>query len=406
MELIGDRMHPVALVAKIKHGKGFRRYPLQFADLLFGIPPWTLMHALFGLSIAQIRSKLGQPESRNAEEALIQLYGKPLYRYFFKDFTHRYWGIPPTRLSATFVKRKMPRLSAVDIIKNWLAKFGFKEKRDIAVEGALRKETLYYSSIGASTLPKGLAEYVEHHRGTVVLNAEVTGVNVEDGVVTSVSYRTPEGPQTIECDACLSTIPINDMVRTMRPEPDDDVISSCAQLRHKAMAIYGLLVRKERVLEDALYIYFRDHAFHRFSEPKASGVEIVPEGHTTLLVEVTCDVGDDTWNGGQKTKDRIVADLEAEGMITRDDVVEIHVLNNAHGYPVFELGFEPHLDRLMKYVAQFKNLRSTGRQGGFCYPNMHSAMRMGIDAAKELVAHWIEVGAGGGGETVEALESI
>ena len=31
--------------------------------------------------------------------------------FFFRDFTHRYWGFPPTELSATFVRSKMPRLS-------------------------------------------------------------------------------------------------------------------------------------------------------------------------------------------------------------------------------------------------------------------------------------------------------
>lgn len=36
------------------------------------------------------------------------------------------------------------------------------------------------------------------------------------------------------------------------------------------------------------------------------------------------------------------------------------------------------------------NLRSTGRQGALCYPNMHGAMRMGADAAQALMASLAE----------------
>ncbi|NOY00682.1 MAG: amine oxidase, partial [Verrucomicrobia bacterium] len=55
------------------------------------------------------------------------------------------------------------------------------------------------------------------------------------------------------------------------------------------------------------------------------------------------------------------------------------------GYPVFGLGFEPHLQAVQDFVASLENVRSVGRQGGFCYPNMHSAMRMGADAADEIL---------------------
>jgi hypothetical protein len=46
------------------------------------------------------------------------------------------------------------------------------------------------------------------------------------------------------------------------------------------------------------------------------------------------------------------------------------------------LGFEPHFEKVMDWVKGVPNLQSTGRQGGFKYPNMHSAMRMGATAAQ------------------------
>jgi hypothetical protein len=38
------------------------------------------------------------------------------------------------------------------------------------------------------------------------------------------------------------------------------------------------------------------------------------------------------------------------------------------------------------FVKSLENVQTTGRQGGFCYPNMHKAMRMGADAADRVLA--------------------
>lgn len=82
----------------------------------------------------------------------------------------------------------------------------------------------------------------------------------------------------------------------------------------------------------------------------------------------------------------IFADLESEGIYRPDEIVEVHLLRTPHGYPVFSLGFEPHLDRVTAFVKSLGNVQTTGRQGGFCYPNMHKAMRMGAEAAKSALA--------------------
>jgi protoporphyrinogen oxidase len=234
-------------------------------------------------------------------------------------------------------------------------------------------------------MPNGIAEYIRSKGGAVVLDAEVVSIQTEDDVVTSVSYEQDGNVQTIECDACISTIPLNTMVGILRPEPSTAVMEACQQLKYKAIVIYGILVKKEQVFDDALYVYFRDRIFHRISEPQNSGVEVTPEGHTTLLLELTCNVGDDRWTGSEGTINQIKADLEAEKLLTRDQIVEIHRLNAEHGYPVYELDFEPFLDILNAKVDSLVNLRSTGRQGGFTYPDMHKAMRMGSNAAEEIL---------------------
>ena len=434
-DIMGPDLLAVEKSAKIRYGNGYRRYPLEFTDLLRGIPPWTLARALAGMIAQQARNRVSPSEPRNAEEALIQLYGRPLYGFFFRDFTHRYWGIPPEGLSATFVQRKMPRLSAVDMVKKALSRFGVKEREGAAVESAVAHETLHYGRTGSRELPLALARAITEGGGRVLTSSPVVGVKTKGDRVVAVRYRRgavggadrdagdvggeadiaddlENRPQlgdgqdevTLECDYCISTVPLPILVQALEPEPPADVGASSRELRFRPLAVYGLLIGRERVL-DALYIYFRDRVFHRVAEPKNSGLDVQPEGHTLLLAEMTCSMGDDRWSGGEETRRQIVADLEAEGLLHPDEVVATHLVRSAYGYPVFELGFEPHYERVVEYIGRFENLWSTGRQGGFSYPNMHGAMRMGADAASEIVRVGHHVSAGEEEEPEQTIDA-
>jgi protoporphyrinogen oxidase len=152
--IMGDERIEVQLDARIRWAGSFYRYPLQFGDMIRGIPPLTLARCVSGLLGAQMWFKFFPKTPINAEDALIQLYGRPLYEFFFKDFTQRYWGFPTTELDAKFITSKMPRLSAVDFLKKALGKLGLKNSNVHAVESALLDETLHYSHTGAEMMPR------------------------------------------------------------------------------------------------------------------------------------------------------------------------------------------------------------------------------------------------------------
>ncbi len=384
LDLMGDESIPVALDAKIRWAGNFYRYPLQFQDMIKGIPLPILAFYTMGLFYAQMRKTLVPWTPKNAEEALIQLYGSPLYRFFFREFTHRYWGMHPRELSATFITTKMPRLSAVDVLKKAFGKVGAKEKGVKAVDSALHEETLHYSRTGAEAMPRALMKGVIEEGGEVILNAEVTQVALEEGRVQFVRYQKDGQEHQIVCDECISTIPLPWLVKKVDPSPPAEVSKAAGELRFKPISIYGLLVKKEKCI-DALYIYYRDRAFHRVGEPKNAGLIVKPEGHTVLIVETTCEIGDEKWLGTEKIKQRIFDDLAAEKLCTPDQIVEVNVLHGETGYPIFALGFEPHFEKVMKWVKSVPNLQSVGRQGGFKYPNMHAAMRMGATAGQTVL---------------------
>ncbi len=392
-EIMGDERIEAPLNAKIKWAGGFYRYPLQFGELIKGIPKLELIRCSLGLLFYPLWGRIWKKKPKNAEEALIQLYGRPLYEFFFEDFTTRYWGFPPAELSATFVTTKMPRLSAVDVIKKLLSTIGIKDHSLRAVETALAEETLHYSRTGAESMPRLLAREIERLGGRVLTEAEVQSVHRSGDRVTSVSYRESGSDGKIcriECDHLISTIPIPDFIRSMNGSVPPPVLAAADKLRYKPIAVYGLLVKKERAL-DALYVYYRKRCFHRVGEPKNAGLLVHPSDHTVLIVETTCEIDGPKWKGETEFLERMVLDLEAEGICTQEDIVESHLQKATHGYPIFALGFEPHLDLVREYIAELDNVCSVGRQGGFCFPNMHGAMRMGAVAAEKILDKMVHV---------------
>jgi len=377
-DAMGSERTEVPLKSHIKWGGKIYHYPLRGRDILAGIPPLTLARCLAGLLVAELQTRFSNfTPGDDAESALIELYGDPLYQFFFRDFTHRYWGLHPRQLSAEFVRRKMPRLSAVDVFKNLLEKLHLAKPRD-ATEGALRFETLHYSATGSETLPRSLAASLQKRGANLHPNSPVTKITHDHQKITGTNHS----PATLQNSLFISTLPLPHLIRSLDPAPPAEILAAADQLRFKPMTVYALLVKKDRCM-DALYTYYRDRIFHRVGEPKNAALQVRPEGHTTLIVETTCEIDDPKWSG--QALPRILADLQAEGLCTPDQIVSHHLIHATHAYPIFAKGFEAHLEKITTYLAKFSNLRTTGRQGAFTYPNMHSAMRMGSTAATELL---------------------
>jgi len=381
--VMGEERIEVGLNAQIKWAGSAYRYPLQFQDMIKGIPIFKLCKQVFSLFGAQIRNYFFPWEAKNAEEALIQLYGKPLYEFFFKEFTHRYWELHPRALSATFITTKMPKLTAVDVLKKGFEKIGIKQ-RARSTESALAKETLHYSRNGAEAMPRCLAKAITQAGGQIIQQAPVEQLSVINKKVRSVCYRQNGKMKEIECDECISTIPLNTLIAAVQPLSPAPVREAVEYLRYKPIVIFGLLVNKPKCL-DALYVYYRDRIFHRVGEPKNAGLIVEPADHTVLIVEMTCEYNDARWRGEKKIRQQMIDDLQAESICQSQEIVEMHLTTNEHGYPIFTLGFEPHLDTVKNYISQIANLQSVGRQGAFTYPNMHKAMRMGWDAANNVM---------------------
>ncbi|MCX7168955.1 MAG: hypothetical protein NTY41_01340, partial [Proteobacteria bacterium] len=127
--------------------------------------------------------------------------------------------------------------------------------------------------------------------------------------------------------------------------------------------------------------------FARLHEPTNWSPDMAPAGKTLLVMERFCFQGDAAWNRADaELAADTVAHLERLQLIRRSEVSDSLVLRVAFAYPLFEIGYEQHLQILQAYLGRFANLHIAGRSGGFRYLNIDHAIASGMDASSAVLA--------------------
>jgi protoporphyrinogen oxidase len=201
--------------------------------------------------------------------------------------------------------------------------------------------------------------------------------------VSSIIYHTDGRDFLKEADAVISTLPIDEMVHMLQPIPEDKVIQAADELKFRALVFVGIVVGRRKVLPSS-FMYFRELSFNRITDLEYFGLEIFPKHGTILVAEISCDKADDYWQNETLAKEAVLKDLEKEGLLNRNEVLECYTYRLACAYPMYILGYEESLNIIFDFVNRMSNFKTIGRQGGFRYANAHVIMRIGYDTADEI----------------------
>ena len=78
--------------------------------------------------------------------------------------------------------------------------------------------------------------------------------------------------------------------------------------------------------------------------------------------------------------EKVSADLARVGLALPAAIQEIRVQRLPQAYPIYDIGYAEHLDRLEAWIDGLPNLLSYGRQGLFAHDNTHHALAMAYAA--------------------------
>ena len=359
------------------------RYPLEARDLVRNLGVRENAEAMVGY----LRARAGRGravrdlgrDDASFEDWVCARFGRPLYERFFGPYTQKLWGIPASRISADWAAERISLLDLKDVALR-LAGLRRTPTRTYA-------RRYLYPRLGMGQLYAVVADDIARQGGVVRTGVRVVGLEVEGRRATAVRIETTHGAERIPVGELLSTVPLPDLVRMLRPELPGDLDCAAAALRFRALTFVNLMLGREDFSENTwMYVASGALSTSRIQEPKRRSPSMAPVGRTSLMLEVPCNVDDVTWRAGVgELRDRGLRELGALGFEVRD-VLDAFCVRVPHGYPVYHCGYDRDRRALLGEVERFANVRTAGRQGLFRYVFMDAAMRMGIHAAEQMLA--------------------
>jgi protoporphyrinogen oxidase len=260
---------------------------------------------------------------------------------------------------------------------------------------SLQPQTFLYPRLGSG-------QFVDRVRDAAVAAGAVVrhgwraqGLRREGGAWI-VRVDTPEGPREERADAIVSSLPLPALIALLGEAVPASVREAASSLRFRAMTIVNLFLERERVYRDQ-WVYYSspDLPFNRINEFTNLGPGYSPEGRTALNCEITCFVGDSTWQSSDEDlARRCVQSLTTLGLIRPDEVFGHSVARLPNAYPIFDVGCEKRLETVLRFVREQSGLHTAGRQGRFEYINMDECIWHATEAIAAIRAEASLVGEG------------
>jgi protoporphyrinogen oxidase len=380
--ILGKNLLVYGKYVEIKYQDKYYRYPLKPFNVFWNMPLSLFLSSVSALLWVKIKYIFKKPVDRNAEDWLVNRFGRPLYQHFFKVYTEKVWGAKIKELSPEFPQHKIPVIRFSDIILRGLLNFGRSFGRQNRYAPVIT--TIYYPKHGgAGAFVEALSKEAQKKGCKIHNNVEVKKINVKNNLVESITVSNNGKEETKNVDEVISTIPITDLASILSPQIPLSQ-SDLSKLRYRALVVVCLVVNKNRVFKPQHYYYY-DKTFSRLTEMKNWSWYLYPKGKTGLMAEITCEFNDSMWNANKKELcELVIKEIASENLIKHSDVIDYGIIRIKHAYPVYMNSYEKVLDRVKKQVSKIKNLHITGRQATFKYMNMDNCIEEAFILANNI----------------------
>ena len=383
-------------VSRIYYQKHFFDYPISLK--------WQTLKTMGFLTTMQVGFSylktifVKLPET-SLENFYINSFGRKLYSMFFEGYTEKLWGRHPREIAADWGAQRTKGLSIRGILLDMLSKiFMSKEKRALKVQTSLIEE-FRYPKYGPGQLWETVAEEIKSMGGQVLMNREVTDIDMENGRITAVQIKGENGAETLTGDIFFSSMPVKDLVTGMKAAPTE-MHRIAEGLPYRDFVTVGLLVNKLNIFNETqlktlgnivpdCWIYVQD------TNVKLGRIQIFnnwspylvkdPEHTVWMGLEYFCNEGDDFWNLPEEECVRLATEeLMTMGILTsHEQILDSHRERVQKAYPAY---FDTYAEigSLVEYLSGLENLYCVGRNGQHRYNNMDHSMATSFEAVKNI----------------------
>lgn len=317
--------------------------------------------------IAVEKGEVAQPE--NFKEWIYYTFGRGIAESYMVPYNEKIWNYPSEEMSMHWVDGRIPRPPVEDIIKSAIG---------IETEGYTHQSVFSYPTEG------GIESLMDAIAGPVK-DCIKTGFSVKSVKKTDKGFIIGDGAEEIFCDACISTIPVMDLIGCMEDIPGE-VAAAAGALRYNSIACVGIGVEGE--LNDISWLYIPQEDagfFNRVSFPSNYSGKVAPAGCSSVLAEITFNEGDPVSKmTDAELAEHCVDHLCSMGIIpSQERVVYTTVERSRYGYVVYDLDYQENITIVKNFFSKY-GIALVGRFSEFEYLNMDGCIRHVIDYAAGL----------------------
>ncbi len=366
----------------ILDGKNLQ-YPLNIKEALLNISPLLSINIISDYFCAKIKNIRHNDNHhvKTFEDWGINAFGKTLYRLAFGDYSEKMWGLSGKQLSDKLAQQKLLKLNLWKLILKVLG-IG-----DATFEGGVTEYYDMYPRYGIGTIfDKMVGNILKNNNNKLYLDSQILKINSHDKLANSIQFLYSGEKKEIVFDYLISTIPLKYLAEYLL-EPDEGIqVSLAKQLNYRDIRIIYIVLDKD-YYSDVHWIYLLDpnFKFNRLSEQKNLNKESSPPGKTVISMDISCNCNDGLWNMSDEELFKLALnDLSYMG-INESHILDYFTLKLKDVYPVYDLGFEEKIKKLINILSQYHNVYSTGRQGLFLNNDIHDSIEMGMQAGEFIM---------------------
>ena len=355
--------------SRIYYQGKFYDYPLKASNALRNLGIIEAIRCVASYAWARIRP----PKRQDMYEGwLVARFGSRLYHHFFKTYTEKVWGHPPAEMPADWAAQRVKNLSLASAVVNAL--LPKRNQKDIT---SLIEE-FQYPRLGPGMMWERCRDLVEAQGTKVSMNTRVEKIRHAGGQVEAVVASHQGGLTEYPASAVISSMPINELVRSFDPPVSPAVAKAADDLYYRDFLTVALVVPESAVPWDDNWIYIHDPRVKtmRIQNFGSWSPFLVKAGRNVLGLEYTVEEGDESWCAPDDVLIRRGAEeLGRLGLLDPSQVEAGYVVRMPKAYPYYDQDYAANVDLIRAWLAEnASNVFPVGRNGMHRYNNQDHSM--------------------------------
>jgi protoporphyrinogen oxidase len=365
-DILGENVEKRVRNTKVFFKGRYVKYP--FENGLSELPPEDNFECLSGYIGSYYARKDGTgPIPTNFEEWMFYRFGKGITEKYLLPYNEKIWKMKAEDMSLDWIEGRIPDPPLDDVIKSSLG---------ITTEGYTHQLHFLYPRVGGIQV---LTDGISERCSSITPAYDIKSVRKEgDEFIVSDSKTEKSFTQLV------STIPIPSLINCLDDVPGE-VLESAGNLKYNSLisVFLGMSIPKT---QDYSWVYFpeEESLFHRVSFPSNYSPDVAPNGNCSLLAEITCHVGDQTWNmSDEEIVQNVIDRLDDIEVINKDSVIVSDAARMTPAYVIYDANYEKNI-KIVEEHLRARGIETCGRFGQFRYLNMDACIERAVEKAKQL----------------------